>query len=192
MTDTRFSAFLPESYELATDTTFLKLPGDGEQIRFQMVGPIQIGYSYWSPEPKCYRSRTKFTSTPNIKPGDSQKEFWLLRVVQFKTSSNGEQVHVPSILEVTQKGIKKDLFDIIRGGDYDLAKYAILIKATGKGKQVKYSVLAVPIKDGTFPSEEVYDATEALDLDAIIDGDVSTEGGPKLPELPAVGSAGSF
>lgn len=192
MSNTRFANLLPESYELPADNQFLKMPGDGEQIRFQMVGSIVTGYAYWTPDPKCIRSRTKFAATPNIKPGETQREFWLIRVVQFKTGTNGELMHVPCILEVTQKGIKKDLFDIIKGGDYDLAKYAMLIKAAGKGKQVKYSVLAVPIKDGTFPNDEVYDATEALDLDAIIDGDVATEGEPKLPELPAVGSAGSF
>jgi hypothetical protein len=192
MSNTRFTALLPESYELPVDNQFLKMPGDGEQIRFQMVGEIQTGYSYWSVDTKCSRSRTKFTSTPNIKPGDSQREFWLLRVVQFKVGTNGEMLHLPCILEVTQKGIKKDLFDIIRCGDYDLGNYVMLIKAAGKGKQVKYSVLAVPIKEGTFPTDEVYDAAESLDLDAIIDGDVATDGEPKLPELPSAGSAGSF
>lgn len=74
---------LPENYEPAKTGggNYTKLQDGDTKIRI-LTSPI-IGYEYFAVDNKPKRSRTMFTSTPDIKDDSKVKEFWAFVVWNY-------------------------------------------------------------------------------------------------------------
>lgn len=124
---------------------YLKMAKAGSPIKFIIVGGIVTGFSYWTNEKVCIRSREKPTETPDIKvengKTDRVSHFWTMPVYDCTSET-------VKLLEITQRGLQDQLFDIFGGNDYDLGDLttpmAIKISATGEKLLTKYTLMPVP------------------------------------------------
>jgi hypothetical protein len=150
---------------------FLKMAKAGEPITFIIVAPTISGYSYWTEDKKCIRSREKPSATPNIKIEDDGKprvnHFWMIPVYDLNSESF-------KLLEVTQAKIRDQITAIRDSGFYDIGNLnkptALQITAQGSGKMTTYNVLA-GLKDIPDLMERL-EAFEDVDLDEVIFGEV--------------------
>lgn len=176
MTDTLFN-FLPDEYVVATNSNFIKLPADGQSIKVLIVGPAAIGHSYWTNDKKCIRSKTKFTSTPDIQvregKTDTPKEFIVFRVLSYDANGGRED----GLLEITQLSIKTDIVRILRDPEFweeddDGNKQfwtAFKISTAGKGLKTKYKVDAVNVRPVNRPSlDEMQSIIDKYDFEKVL------------------------
>ena len=178
---TTFS-LLPADYKKPVGSDiYLKMAKAGSPIRFIIVGGIVTGFSYWTADKQCIRSREKPTETPNIKVDDKGKvdrvsHFWTMPVYDVVTET-------VKLLEITQRGLQDQLFEIFNGNDYDLgdltSPMAIKISATGEQLLTKYTLMPIP---STVP--DLMDRLAASDL-ASSDLDEIVFATPSKPSAPA-------
>jgi hypothetical protein len=166
---------IPDDYVVASGGSFIKLPGDGQSIKVFLVGPCDIGYSYWTNDKKCIRSKTKFTATPDIRVGDdgkvdSVKQFMVFRVFQYDDAG----VRTEGLLEITQLSIKADIVRIYRDKDFrdevdGQFWHSFKISTAGKGLKTKYKVDAFNMRRDNRPTiDEMTELMTKYDLAKIL------------------------
>jgi hypothetical protein len=155
-------ALVPTDYKPPVgNDIFMKMAKAGSPIKFIIVGGIVTGFSYWTSDKQCIRSREKPTETPNIKVDETGKadrvsHFWVVPVFDCNTET-------VKLLEITQRGLQDQLMEIFQGNDYDLGDLtnpmAIKISATGEKLTTKYTLMPVPSN-----IQGLVDLLEASDL----------------------------
>jgi hypothetical protein len=123
----------------------LNMPKGGSSIKFVIIDTIVTGWSYWTADKKCIRSRVQFTSTPGIKQREDgtmekPKHFWFCKV----WDCDEEAVR---FLEITQGKTINRLADMLKSDDYDFTgcMNAIRIGASGSGMTTEYTERVVPM-----------------------------------------------
>lgn len=149
---------------------YLKMAKAGSPIKFIIVGGIVTGFSYWTADKQCIRSREKPTETPNIKVDEKGKvdrvsHFWTMPVYDVTTET-------VKLLEITQRGLQDQLYEIFNGNDYDLGDLnepmAIKISATGEQLLTKYTLMPVPTKCPDLMDRLATSDLASSDLDELI------------------------
>lgn len=167
---TNFTLLSPDYKKPVGSDIYLKMAKAGSPIKFIIVGGIVTGFSYWTADKQCIRSREKPTETPNIKVDDKGKverisHFWTMPVYDTATET-------VKLLEITQRGLQDQFFEIFNGTDYDLgdliAPMAIKISATGEQLLTKYTLMPVPIKVDDLMERLAASDLASTDLDEII------------------------
>lgn len=143
---------------------FIRMPGDGEEIRVMLLGAPICGWEYWLADNKTtVRSEVKPErmlpdARTNEKGVEPAKFFMAFPAYNVTEKSVG-------ILQVTQRGIQEAIVKIDRGSDFDLSgSYALLISRTGKGLKTKYAVQCVPVRESSLPSEQLRDDADAINV----------------------------
>jgi hypothetical protein len=79
------------------------------------------------------------------------------------------------VMEITQQTIKKAIWDLVKDVDFgDPKEYDLKISKTGKGKETKYTLLALGKSDFAPEGEEVdviLKEANSIRLEALYDGD---------------------
>lgn len=160
---------LPADYKAPVGSDiFMKMAKAGSPIKFIIVGPAITGYSYWTNDKQCIRSREKPTETPNIKVEDGKTDrvshFWMLPVFDCATET-------VKVLDITQRGIQTELQEIYDSGDYNLGDLseptAIKISATGENLRTKYSIRPIPTNIENFIEKLEASELGTLNMDEI-------------------------
>ena len=177
---TNFS-LLPADYKKPVGSDiYLKMAKAGSPIKFIIVGGIVTGFSYWTADKQCIRSREKPTETPNIKVDEKGKvdrvsHFWTMPVYDVATET-------VKLLEITQRGLQDQLFEIFNGNDYDLSNLAvpmaIKISATGEQLLTKYTLMPVPTNVPDLMDRLAASDLASSDLDEIVFATPSTPSAP--------------
>jgi hypothetical protein len=164
---------------------YLKMPKQGEPISFTFVSTLVTGYSYWTADKTCVRSRTPFTSTPGIKLNDDGtperiSHFWVGRVWDYSTDSL-------KLIEITQQGIRDQILSAYNMPELDIAnrRCKFRVSATGSGLNTKYTVLPVPCEPVSLAALQE-SPLWALDLETKLFGvpvTPSTPGNTKLSQM---------
>lgn len=161
---------LPNNYEfkenLATGGNYTKITE--EPLKFRVLTSPITWWGYFTNENKPKRSRYAFSSTPDIKPDGKAKEFWAFVIWNYTEKKI-------QVMEITQQTIKKAIWDLVKDVDFgDPKEYDLKISKTGKGKETKYTLLALGKSDFAPEGEEV-DAilkeANSIRLEALYDGD---------------------
>lgn len=167
---TKFSLLSPEYKKPVGSDIYLKMAKAGNPIKFIIVGGIVTGFSYWTADKQCIRSREKPTETPNIKVDEKGKvdrvsHFWIMPVYDVATET-------VKLLEITQRGLQDQLYEIFNGNDYNLgdltAPMAIKISATGEQLLTKYTLMPVPTNVPDLMDRLAASDLASSDLDEII------------------------
>jgi hypothetical protein len=159
---------------------YLKMAKAGSPIKFVIVGAIVPGYSYWTNDKQCIRSRERPTETPNIQIEDGGKtrisHFWTLPVYDCTSES-------VKLLEITQRGLQDQLMEIFQGSDYDLGDLttpmAIKISAVGEKMLTKYSLMPVPANVPDLMARLEASDLATMDVDTIVFAVPAAEATPK-------------
>jgi hypothetical protein len=137
--------FLPIGFEPAAagGGDFLKMPEDGDSIRFVPLGRAVTGFLYWTADNKCHRSATQFADTPGIKEGDSVKKFLLFNVYDLDTQE-------VKLLEITQVSVQRQIVALANAGDYTFndGSTGFRVSRTGKALKTTYTTQSTPVKKG--------------------------------------------
>lgn len=153
--------FIPADYVApVTNSDNLKMPADGESIRFAVLGQLVSGWLYWTEAKVCHRKATMFEDTPGMREGDKQKHFWLLHCVNLDDGTIQK-------LEITQSTVQKDILGLFESGDYCYTDGSNGFRISRKGKTMqdtKYTVAPTPIKPAEKASYAEALATELPDL----------------------------
>ena len=106
------NSFMPVDFvEAASSSDMMRMPTDGNSIRYVIVGVGVGGWYYWDDKKNCYRSKQQFVDTPGIKAGDSQQQFIMLNVLNLDTLKM-------SILELSKKTLRVQTQALVDSGDY--------------------------------------------------------------------------
>ena len=163
---TKFT-LIPADYKAPVSSDiFLKMAKAGAPIKFVIVGTTVPGFSYWTNDKKCIRSREKPLVTPDIQVEESGKvtrisHFWVIPVFDCATETI-------KLLEITQQSLQGQLKEIFEGGDYNLGDLsvpmAIRISAVGEKLTTKYTLMPVP-----YQGENLMTKLQSLDTDIDVD-----------------------
>jgi len=135
--------------------------------RFHVLSEAIIGYEYWTKDKKPVRSKTKFTSTPNIKTNDAGepeavKHFWAFVVYNYE--DNAMQV-----LELTQSSIQRAMKAKIDNREGDVTDSDFIITKSGEGLTTEYDVDIVPHKE-ILEEESIKEKAQEVNLAALYEG----------------------
>jgi hypothetical protein len=151
--------FLPVGFEPATagGGDFLKMPEDGDSIRFVPLGRAISGWLYWTEDKKCHRSATPFAATPGMREDDKVKEFLLFNVYDLDTQE-------VKLLEVTQVSVQRQIVALATAGDYTFndGSSGFRVSRIGKALKTTYTTGPTPVKKGA-----ERDGYDAIDLDGL-------------------------
>lgn len=163
---------LPENYKFQESTwwNYFKITEEPQEFRI-LTSPI-VGYEYFAVDgdtARPVRQKTPFESIPeDSRDGNAPKEFRAFVVWNHNLTKL-------QIMEITQQSIKKEILKYVKDSEnwWDPKKYDLRIVKSGKGKETRYSVTALP--KSKFESDELYnaalqDATK-INLPALYDGD---------------------
>lgn len=161
--------FLPEGTEIPKENSKYMKPIEGT-VKFRVVGPAIVGYEYWTDQKKPVRLKNNPTEKPkDVRMNDDGswtcKYFWAFPVID-RNDLGG----VIKIMEITQKGILKDLEAYLKNEDWgDITGYDISIIGTGKNMDREYRTVASPHKPLT-PEEKKTIESNPVNLEALFVG----------------------
>lgn len=165
----QFAPVSPEYKQPVGNDIFLKMAKAGSPIKFIIIGQLVTGYSYWTEDKRCIRSREKPAETNGIKMVDGKPDrvahFWIIPCWDCTSES-------VKLLEVTQRGLQDQLLEIFNGSDYNLGDLsmptAIKISATGEKLLTKYTLMPVPVQEPDLCSKLIEGGVEDLDIDELV------------------------
>jgi hypothetical protein len=161
---------VPQDYKMPVGSDiYLKMAKAGSPIKFIIVGGITPGWSYWTNDKQCIRSREKPAETPNIQVEEGGKtrisHFWVIPVFDCTTET-------VKLLEITQRGLQDQLMDIFNGSDYELGDLttpmAIKISATGEKINTKYTLMPVPVNYTDLVARLEASELKEMDIDELV------------------------
>jgi len=168
MTNTR----LPTDYKLqesAWSNNYLRITEDPQEFRI-LDHPI-IGYEYFKVDGDRsvpVRQKEPFTETPDAREDSKPKEF---RAFPIWNHTLGKV----QIMEITQQSIKKEILKYVQDADNrgDPKKYDLRISRTGKWKETRYSVTALPKSKFESANDEkaAFELAKPINLEALYSGD---------------------
>jgi|SRR3990167_1682490 len=169
-------SFLPDKYEVPKSSgNYLRFE-EGEN-KFRIMDNAVIGYEYWVTDKegnkKPVRKRMNEAIPVEELEGDElPKHFWAFPVYNYAE----EKIQ---ILEITQKGIMRDIRALEKSKDWgDPQNYDLLVTRTGKKLDTKYSVNPVPPKPMDKGIIQYYKDLE-LNLEALFDNNDPFEASEK-------------
>jgi len=160
--------FLPMHYKVPVSGQFMKLV-DGDN-KFRILASAVVGWVGWKNGKPFRRPGIK----QNINPTEVElskygkpriDHFWAFPVWNYKDNKI-------QILEVTQKGIMKDIenYYMIEDWGDPVNRYDLVIKKFKEGDMTKYSVTPLPHKE-TSPEIKREFAESKIDLNKLFDGE---------------------
>lgn len=164
------STFLPEDYEMPTESNYMKFEEGPNKFRI-LASPI-IGWEDWDNDKKVYRYPMNAKPAQSKKTGGKIKHFWAFPVWNYKAKK-------VQILELTQASIQKSIKDLALNEDWgDPKEYDITVNRTGQMLDTEYSVVPSPSKKLTEEIMEQHEGTP-INLNALFSGE-----DPFVPVLP--------
>lgn len=162
---------LPADYKLKESNwwNYFKITEEPQEFRI-LTSPI-LGYEYFAIDgdtARPVRQKEAFDGIPSdSRDGNAPKEFWAF-VVWNHTISKIQ------IMEVTQQSIKKAILMYVQDSENwgDPKKYDLRIFKTGKGKETRYTVNALPKSKFESDSDEkwAFELAKGVNLSALYDG----------------------
>lgn len=156
--------FLPEDYEIPTESNYMKFE-DGAN-KFRVLGSPIIGWEDWDDNKKVYRyhMNEKPQASKSKKADAKIKHFWSFPVWNYKAKK-------VQILNVTQASIQKVIKDLANNEDWgDPREYDITVNRTGQNLETEYSVVPSPSKPLPQMAVDMY-AETPINLDALFTGE---------------------
>ena len=163
---------LPTDYSMPenNNSKYLRISEDPQEFRI-LTSPI-IGWEYFRVDGdrvSPVRQKEAFTEIPADSKDDSKpKEFWAF-VIWNHT------LWCIQVAEITQASIKKEILKYVQDADNrgDPKKYDFRISRSGKGKETRYSLTALPKSKFDWESDEAsaFDLAKWINLDALYDWD---------------------
>lgn len=146
---------LPTDYKLTESNAwnYFKITEDPQEFRI-LTSPI-LGYEYFAVDgdtARPVRQKEPFDGIPSdSRDWNAPKEFRAF-VVWNHTASKLQ------VMEITQQSIKKEILKYVKDSENwgDPKRYDLRIWKTGKGKETRYTLTALP--KSKFESEELYKA----------------------------------
>lgn len=163
---------LPENYEFKENTgtsNYLKVTEDPQEFRI-LTSPV-IWWEYFRTEwdkSVPVRQKSEFDWIPSdSKNWEKPKEFWAFAVWNHTLGK-------VQIMEITQQTIKKEILKYAQDDENwgDPKKYDLRISKSGKGKETKYTVTALPKSKFESESDEkwAFELAKPINLEALFDG----------------------
>lgn len=169
--------FLPDGYEVPQQSAnYMKLV-EGEN-RFRVLESPILGYEWWKDKDKGSKPIPMRITMDSTIPEDVDekkvKHFWAMPVWDYK----GEQV---KILEITQKGIQKDIQRLSEDPDWgNPTEYDLVITRVGQTLvDTKYNTIPKPAKPLDPGIKQLFEDMH-IDISALFRG-----GDPFSPEEKA-------
>ena len=163
---------LPTDYKLqeSTGSNYLRITEDAQEFRV-LASPI-IGWEYFRQDgdkATPVRQKEAFEWVPADAKDDSKpKEF---RAFPVWNHTLGKV----QIMEITQQSIKKEMLKYIQDEENwgSPFKYDFRISRTGKWKETRYSLTALPKSKFESESDEkgAFELAKGINLDALYSGD---------------------
>lgn len=163
---------LPDNYEFKENTgtsNYLKITEDPQEFRI-LTSPV-IWWEYfrdewWKTLP--VRQKWEFEWIPSdSKNWEKPKEFWAFAIWNHTLGK-------VQVAEITQQTIKKEILKYAQDDENwgDPKKYDLRISKTGKGKETKYTVSALPKSKFESDTDEkwAFELAKWINLDALFDG----------------------
>lgn len=163
---------LPENYEFKENTgtsNYLKVTEDPQEFRI-LTSPV-IWWEYFRAEwdkALPVRQKAEFDWIPSdSKNWEKPKEFWAFAVWNHTLGK-------VQIMEITQQTIKKEILKYAQDDENwgDPKKYDLRISKSGKGKETKYTVTALPKSKFESEADEkwAFELAKPINLEALFDG----------------------
>lgn len=153
-----------------SNSKYLKITEDPQEFRI-LASPI-IGWEYFRVDgdtARPVRQKEPFDDIPSdSKDGAKPKEFWAFPIWNHTLCCL-------QVCEITQASIKKEILKHVQDTENwgDPKKYDFKIYRTGKGKETRYTLTALP--KSKFESDAMYKAAledgAKVNLAALYDGD---------------------
>lgn len=177
------NGFLPDGYSVpsATDKYMKLKPGEN---KFRILSAPILGWEYWIDTPEGGRKplRKPLDKPFNQDEADDPekiKQFWAMVVWNYQEKKI-------QILEVTQRGIQKNLETLSRDEDWGspVQKYDLVITRAGEDLNTKYEVFPKPAKaldtvilneykemninlNALYAGEDPFASEEEIDMDEV-------------------------
>ena len=141
--------FFDEGYTIPTESNYMKFV-QGENLFRALSSPI-VGMEYWITDPEDKKKRlpvrkhmgvnipvSDLEENPKTHKVDMPKHFWAFVVYNYQDKRI-------QILEITQKGIQKDILALTKNPKWGTPKdFDIMVIRTGEGLDTDYSTQAQP------------------------------------------------
>ena len=168
---TTTQSWLPTDYKIPESTwgNYFKISEETQEFRI-LTSPV-IGWEYfkeedWKSVP--VRQKAEFDGIPSdSKNGDKPKEFWAF-VVWNHTLGKVQ------LMEITQQSLKKEIWKYAKDEENwgDPKKYDFSVSKSGKGKETRYTLMALPKSkfDGDDDEAGAFELAKPVNLEALFDG----------------------
>lgn len=170
MTDTQNR--LPTDYQMpvSSGSNYLKITEEPQEFRI-LTSPI-IGWEYFRVDGDRVapvRQKEEFDGVPADSKDDSKpKEFWAFPIWNHTLGK-------VQIAEITQASIKKEILKYVQDAENrgDPKKYDLRISRTGKGKETRYTLIALPKSKFESEADEkwAFELAKWINLEALFSGD---------------------